>query len=205
MSYNYLKAARKIICIGRNYAAHIKELNNSTPKQPFFFLKPTSSIVTPLSSSLVKTTRPANSTFNGLNEDGTNPGPIFIPRGVKVHHEIELALIVSKHLSNVTKMKPEEVYDSISGVALALDLTARNVQDEAKKKGLPWTISKGFDTFMPISAIVSREKFSSKISKSTKGNRYFIHNPIIIFSSILYAHSLSFTFPKSCISASIKF
>ncbi|AJT02348.1 Fmp41p [Saccharomyces cerevisiae YJM1248] len=161
MSYNYLKAARKVICIGRNYAAHIKELNNSTPKQPFFFLKPTSSIVTPLSSSLVKTTRPANSTFNGLNEDGTNPGPIFIPRGVKVHHEIELALIVSKHLSNVTKMKPEEVYDSISGVALALDLTARNVQDEAKKKGLPWTISKGFDTFMPISAIVSREKFSS--------------------------------------------
>ena len=109
MSYNYLKAARKIICIGRNYAAHIKELNNSTPKQPFFFLKPTSSIVTPLSSSLVKTTRPANSTFNGLNEDGTNPGPIFIPRGVKVHHEIELALIVSKHLSNVTKMKAEEV------------------------------------------------------------------------------------------------
>ena len=117
--------------------------------------------MTPLSSSLVKTTRPANSTFNGLNEDGTNPGPIFIPRGVKVHHEIELALIVSKHLSNVTKMKPEEVYESISGVALALDLTARNVQDEAKKKGLPWTISKGFDTFMPISAIVSREKFSS--------------------------------------------
>ncbi|CAI4050007.1 hypothetical protein N7582_004807 [Saccharomyces uvarum] len=164
MSYNYLKAARKVICIGRNYAAHIKELNNTTPKQPFFFLKPTSSIVTPLSSSLANTKRPTNSSFNGLNEDGTNPGPIFIPRGVKVHHEIELALIVNKHLSNVAQMKPEEVYESISGVALALDLTARNVQEEAKKKGLPWTICKGFDTFMPISSLISRERLSTNKS-----------------------------------------
>ncbi|CAI4051457.1 hypothetical protein SUVZ_14G1560 [Saccharomyces uvarum] len=164
MSYKYLKTARKVICIGRNYAAHIKELNNTTPKQPFFFLKPTSCIVTPLSSSLAKTKRSTNSSFNGLNEDGTNPGPIFIPRGVKVHHEIELALIVNKHLSNVAQMKPEEVYESISGVALALDLTARNVQEEAKKKGLPWTISKGFDTFMPISSLIARERLSTNKS-----------------------------------------
>ncbi|EDO16382.1 hypothetical protein Kpol_1051p31 [Vanderwaltozyma polyspora DSM 70294] len=161
MSYQYLKRARKIICIGRNYAAHIKELNNPTPKQPFFFLKPSSSIITPISLEHEKKSLPNNSSFHGLNDDGTNPGPIYIPRQTIVNHEIELALVMDKYISNVTSEEflASDVYDAISGVALALDLTARNVQDEAKKKGLPWSIGKGFDTFLPISQFIPKDVF----------------------------------------------
>ena len=160
MSFEYLKSVRKIICIGRNYAAHIKELNNVTPKQPFFFLKPTSSLVTPIDSTHNTKSLPKNSSFWGLNPDGSNPGPIYIPNGVTVHHEIEIALVIDKYISNVTSANftAEDVYDSISGIALGLDLTARNVQEEAKKKGLPWSIGKGFDTFMPISHFIPKEE-----------------------------------------------
>ncbi|CAR29280.1 hypothetical protein ZYGR_0Z02020 [Zygosaccharomyces rouxii] len=163
MSFNYLKNAKKIICIGRNYAAHIKELNNPTPKQPFFFLKPLSSVVTPITQSQRRKSLPNGFSYRGLNEDGTNPSPILVPNGVTVHHEIELALIMDKYISNVSPgdFKPQDVYDSISGVSLALDLTARNVQDEAKKKGLPWSIGKGFDTFCPISQFIPKEQFKS--------------------------------------------
>ncbi|QLQ82640.1 hypothetical protein HG537_0H04030 [Torulaspora globosa] len=159
MSYHYLKSARKVMCIGRNYAAHIKELNNTTPKQPFFFLKPTSSIITPIDKDQDRKILPGNSSYHGLNEDGTNPSPIYIPKGVVVHHEIELALVINKYISNVdsSEFGPKQVYDAISGVFLALDLTARNVQDEAKKKGLPWTIAKGFDTFLPCSRLIPRD------------------------------------------------
>ncbi|SCU87249.1 LADA_0E02872g1_1 [Lachancea dasiensis] len=165
MTYSYLNAARKIICIGRNYAAHIKELNNPFPKQPFFFLKPSSSIVTPLATEeLRKAFKVTGSTYKGLEADGSNPGAILIPEGVKVHHEVELALIMSKHVSNASKdtFGPKDLYDSIAGVALSLDLTARNVQDEAKKKGLPWSIGKGFDTFLPISGFIPKELLSHK-------------------------------------------
>ncbi|QEU60651.1 Fmp41 [Kluyveromyces lactis] len=167
MSYEYLNRAKKIICIGRNYAAHIKELNNATPKQLFFFLKPTSSLVTPVGPMSKSRLNPEESvTFNGLNEDGSNPGPIYVPKGTIIHHEVELALVVDKHLSNLNKESfgPEQVWDSISGVSLALDLTARNVQDEAKKKGLPWTIGKGFDTFCPISHFIPKEELFNKVN-----------------------------------------
>lgn len=160
MSFAYLKNARKVICIGRNYAAHIKELNNATPKQPFFFLKPTSSLITPIDQTHVRKILPKGSSYHGLNGDGTNPSPIYVPNGVIIHHEIELALVMDKYISNVNpgEFKPEDVYDSISGISLALDLTARNVQDEAKKKGLPWSIGKGFDTFCPISQFIPKEQ-----------------------------------------------
>lgn len=125
------------MCIGRNFVDHIKELNNQTPSQPFFFLKPTSSILT------------------------KNQGPILIPQGASVHHEIELALIMGKKVqnSNFAAEKSSKSYlDSIAGYALAIDLTARNVQNEAKKKGLPWSIAKGFDTFLPLSEFISKSQ-----------------------------------------------
>lgn len=136
MTLSYIKNARKILCIGRNYAAHIKELNNTKPSQPFYFLKPSSSILEPKS------------------------GPILIPRGVVVHHEIELAIIINKTLKNLDPetFTNQDALDSIDGYALAIDLTARNVQDEAKKKGLPWSIGKGFDTFLPLSHYIPKEK-----------------------------------------------
>lgn len=170
MSFNYLNNARKIICIGRNYAAHIKELNNTTPKQPFFFLKPTSSLVTPDDgNSPSKLSADSGASFLGLNSDGSNPGPIFIPKGTVIHHEVELAIVVDKYLSNLSQEEfgPDEVWGSISGVSLALDLTARNVQDEAKKKGLPWSIGKGFDTFCPISGFIPKEQLLSTDLQNT--------------------------------------
>ncbi|RLV94726.1 putative mitochondrial hydrolase FMP41 [Spathaspora sp. JA1] len=135
MSLKYLDSARKILCIGRNYAAHIKELNNAKPQQPFFFLKPSSSILTP------------------------NSGPFLVPKGVVVHHEVELAFTLNKTLKNLpSDFSPEEALASIEGYALTIDMTARNVQDEAKKKGLPWSIGKGFDTFLPVSGFIPKEK-----------------------------------------------
>lgn len=136
MSLSYIKNARKILCIGRNYAAHIKELNNTKPSQPFYFLKPPSSILEP------------------------NQGPILIPKGVVVHHEVELALILNKTLKNLNPetFSNKDALDSIDGYALAIDLTARNVQDEAKRKGLPWSIGKGFDTFLPLSHFIPKTK-----------------------------------------------
>ena len=135
MSLKYLDNARKILCIGRNYAAHIKELNSAKPQQPFFFLKPSSSILKP------------------------NSGPFLIPKGVVVHHEVELAFTLNRELKNLPDtFSSQEALESIEGYALTIDMTARNVQDEAKKKGLPWSIAKGFDTFLPVSKFIPRER-----------------------------------------------
>jgi len=128
------KKCRKVMCIGRNYADHIKELNNQRPNQPFFFLKPPSSILLP------------------------GEGPILQPKGVRVHYEIELGLVIGRKLLNVDANDTSTWLDAIEQYILAIDLTGRNVQDEAKKKGLPWSIAKGFDTFLPISGPVLKHR-----------------------------------------------
>jgi len=127
-----LKKAGKVICIGRNYADHITELNSARPKQPFFFQKPTSSILLP------------------------GEGPVIRPRGVNLHYEVELALILGKQLRDLNAQDEQAALDAIESYALSIDMTARNVQNEAKKKGLPWDISKGFDTFLPMSRVISK-------------------------------------------------
>ncbi|CCK70804.1 Fmp41p KNAG_0F01360 [Huiozyma naganishii CBS 8797] len=162
MSFQYLKHARKIICIGRNYAAHVKELNNTVPKHPFFFLKPTSSIITPEPPR-------SNDSPRSVVTPGENRSPIYVPRGVQVHHEIELALVMKSTLSNVdpTTFMMEDLLPHVKGVALALDLTGRNVQSDAKKAGLPWTIAKGYDTFCPISGMVPLEQLTPRPTPET--------------------------------------
>ncbi|KAL8370710.1 hypothetical protein RB595_000870 [Gaeumannomyces hyphopodioides] len=127
-----LRNARKVVCIGRNYADHVAELNNAKPKQPFFFLKPASSIVLP------------------------GAGPVIRPRGVDLHYEVELALIIGKDVKDLKADDMEGALDAIDSYALSIDMTARNVQNEAKKKGLPWDIAKGFDTFLPVSNIIPK-------------------------------------------------
>jgi len=124
--------ARKVICIGRNYADHVKELNNARPKQPFFFLKPPSSILPP------------------------KAGPVLAPKGVSLHYEVELACIMGKEVRDLDPDDEKAAIDAIDGYCLSIDMTARNVQDEAKKKGLPWSIAKGFDTFLPISNYIPK-------------------------------------------------
>ncbi|ORZ24190.1 hypothetical protein BCR42DRAFT_365399 [Absidia repens] len=127
---NFFTNGRNIIAIGRNFSEHAKELGNAVPTAPFYFLKPTSSYL-------------------------ANGGVIEIPSGCEVHHEIELAVVIGKTGRDIKK---SEATDYIAGYALAIDLTARNVQGEAKKKGLPWATAKGFDTFTPISDFIPKEK-----------------------------------------------
>jgi len=127
-----LKKASKVVCIGRNYADHITELNSAKPKQPFFFIKPASSILLP------------------------GDGPVIRPKGVDLHYEVELALIMGKQVKDLQESDEKGAMDAIESYAMSIDMTARNVQNEAKKKGLPWSISKGFDTFLPISNIIPK-------------------------------------------------
>ncbi|OGM43907.1 fumarylacetoacetate hydrolase family protein [Aspergillus bombycis] len=125
---------RKVICIGRNYADHITELKNTTPKQPFFFLKPASAILCP------------------------GEGPVLRPKGTNLHYEVELALVMGKTLRDHDPNDEKGALDAIHSYLLGIDMTARNVQDEAKKKGLPWSIAKGFDTFLPVSQEIAKSQ-----------------------------------------------
>jgi len=125
---SFVRTGRKIIAIGFNYAEHAKELDNTLPKEPMFFLKPTSSYL-------------------------GNHGKVEIPRGCVVHHEVELGVVIGRRGRDI----PASQADSyVEGYALAIDMTARNIQDQAKKAGLPWTVAKGFDTFTPISSFIPK-------------------------------------------------
>ncbi|KAG1863622.1 hypothetical protein DFJ58DRAFT_215542 [Suillus subalutaceus] len=128
----FVRQGKKIIAIGRNYSEHIKELNNARTKEPFYFLKPTTSYL-------------------------PTGGKVEIPRGVVAHHEVELGLVIGKGGRDISQDAAES---HIAGYALAVDMTARNMQDEVKKKGLPWSAVKGFDTFTPIGSFIPKSSVS---------------------------------------------
>lgn len=117
----------KIVCLGRNYLDHIRELGNKVPDRAVIFCKPASSI---------------------LSDGGTIQIPTY---STACHHELELALLISKNGKNITE---DQALSHVAGYAVALDLTLRDVQDELKSKGLPWEIAKGFDTSCPLSDFV---------------------------------------------------
>ncbi|KAI7852219.1 hypothetical protein BDC45DRAFT_513731 [Circinella umbellata] len=147
---NFLTQGKKIVAIGRNFSEHAKELGNAVPKAPFFFLKPTSSYV-------------------------ANGGTVEIPTGCEVHHEVELAVVIGKEGRDYDA---SNAMDYVAGYALAIDMTARNLQNEAKSKGLPWSASKGFDTFTPISDFIPKEKINdtSNVDLWLKVNDTFRQN-----------------------------
>lgn len=121
----------KIVCLGRNYLDHIRELNNEIPDRPVIFCKPASSLL-------------------------TNNGEIIIPTySNDCHHELELALLIGKKGKHIPKA---EARSHVYGYAVALDLTLRDVQNQQKSKGLPWEIAKGFDTSCPLSDFVRAEQ-----------------------------------------------
>lgn len=134
MTSSIAASCRKVVCIGRNFAAHIAELKNATPTQPFFFLKPPSSILPP------------------------RCGPVLRPKGVILHYEVELGLVIGKTLRDLDPQDSAAALDGIDSYVLAIDMTARNMQDDAKKSGLPWSIAKGFDTFLPISDRIDKRR-----------------------------------------------
>jgi len=126
---SFIHTGKKIIAIGRNYAEHAKELGNAIPKEPFFFLKPTTSYLRP-------------------------GGRIEIPRGVLAHHEVELGVVIGSAGRDISESQADS---HIAGYALAIDMTGRNMQEAVKKKGLPWTAAKGFDTFTPIGPFIPKQ------------------------------------------------
>ncbi|KAF9002610.1 hypothetical protein BDZ89DRAFT_1105200 [Hymenopellis radicata] len=128
---SFARHGKKIVAIGRNYAEHVKELSNAMPPEPFFFTKPTTSYV-------------------------ASGGVVLIPPGIDAHHEVELGLVIGKGGRDIPQANAQA---HIAGYALAVDMTARNLQNQVKKKGLPWSAAKGFDTFTPIGPFI--EKTSS--------------------------------------------
>jgi acylpyruvate hydrolase len=133
---------KTILCVGRNYPQHALELQNPIPTSPFFFLKP--------ASALVFLTSPTTSptTTIPIPPSSTNPN---------VQHEIELAIEVNSKASRLTL---HNAMEHVTGYRLAIDVTARQWQEEAKKTSKPWTLSKGFDYSCPIGPLIPKETIS---------------------------------------------
>ena len=124
----------KIICIGRNYAAHIEELKNEKPGQPVVFLKP--------DTALIK-----------------REAPFYYPDfSTNIHHEIELVLKISKEGKYI---QPQFAHRYFEEIGLGIDFTARDLQDQCKAKGLPWEIAKAFNGSAPIGDFKPVSEFSN--------------------------------------------
>lgn len=114
----------RIFAIGRNYAEHIKELNNERPDEPVIFTKPDTAIL-------------------------RNNAPFYYPDFSKdIHYEVELVLRICKEGKNVQEKFASKYFDALG---IGVDFTARDLQQKAKDKGLPWDIAKGFNGSAPIS------------------------------------------------------
>ncbi|MBL7921530.1 MAG: fumarylacetoacetate hydrolase family protein [Bacteroidia bacterium] len=119
----------KIICIGRNYAEHAKEMKADLPTEPVFFMKPDTALL--------------------------KEGDFYIPDFTKdLHHEIELVLKICKAGKHIEEQFAHKYYDEIG---LGIDFTARDIQAKCKEKGLPWEKAKAFDNSAPIGSFVKKE------------------------------------------------
>lgn len=117
----------KIICIGRNYADHAKELGNEIPDEPVIFMKPKSALLQPHT-------------------------PFYYPEFTnELHYECELVLRISKNGKYIQERHASNYYN---GITVGIDFTARDIQDECKKKGLPWEKAKAFDNSAAIGKFV---------------------------------------------------
>jgi 2-keto-4-pentenoate hydratase/2-oxohepta-3-ene-1,7-dioic acid hydratase in catechol pathway len=165
-------AIGKLVCLARTYRKHAEEMHTTITKDPLLFLKPASSVI--------------------FNDDS-----IIVPQMSKcLHHEVELGIVIGKKCKNV---KQKDALDFILGYCVALDITARDIQDEAKENGWPWSIAKGFDTFAPISEVVLKEKIKDpnnldlllkvngeiKQNSNTKYMIYSVEKIIEFISSIM--------------------
>ena len=121
----------KIVCLGRNYLDHIRELGNKVPDRAVIFCKPASSLL-------------------------NNGGVIHIPDySNDCHHELELAVLIGTAGKEIASA---DALNHVAGYAVALDLTLRDTQAELKQQGLPWEIAKGFDTSCPLSDFTPAEQ-----------------------------------------------
>jgi 2-keto-4-pentenoate hydratase/2-oxohepta-3-ene-1,7-dioic acid hydratase in catechol pathway len=135
----------KIICIGRNYADHAKELNNDVPAEPVLFMKPKSALLFPAK-------------------------PLYYPEFTDdLHYECEVVVRISKNGKFIQEKFAHKYYDAIT---LGIDFTARDLQREQQKKGLPWEIAKAFDgsaaigNFRDINADIDVNNLSFELKKN---------------------------------------
>lgn len=129
----------KIVCVGRNYVEHIKELDNQFEEKPVIFLKPTSALI----YSREKIIHPKFSD--------------------NLHHEAELVLLIGKKIKNASLNEAE---NAIIGYGVGLDMTLRDIQNELKQKGNPWTISKCFDTSAVISDFILKKDYQLTLNEN---------------------------------------
>ena len=141
----------KIICIGRNYIDHIKELSNQKPLNPVVFLKPDSSIIAKNQNFII---------------------PSF---SNEIHHEVELVIKINKVGKHIDKSFSHKYYDEIG---LGIDFTARDIQSNLKEKGHPWEKSKAFDNSCMVGNFLKKEKLEdiSKIEFSLKKNNEIVQS-----------------------------
>jgi len=137
----------KIICIGLNYQEHAKEMNSPLPQYPLFFMKPDTALL-------------------------IRNRPFFIPDfSNEIHHEIELVVRINKIGKHIQKKFAHKYYNQI---ALGVDFTARDLQNQCKKNGHPWEISKAFDfsaaisDFIPLNGDIQNQTIELKINGKTK-------------------------------------
>lgn len=124
----------KVLCIGRNYAKHAAEMNAAVPAQPIIFLKPSTALI-----RSHEAIRLPSMTSN-------------------VHHEIELVAMIGLGGRDIP---PQRSLDHVTAYAIGLDMTARDLQSEAKRMGKPWSVAKGFDTFAPLGELVPADKIGN--------------------------------------------
>lgn len=137
-----------VYCIGRNYARHIQEMKSERTKDPVVFLKPRSSLI--------------------FNKDS-----IVLPeKSSNVHHEVELVLLIGQKAHQLSK---EESLQTILAIAVGIDVTARDIQSEAKKNGLPWSLAKGFNTFAPVGNFV---EFTPEIDLQNLEIQVLVNNKV---------------------------
>jgi acylpyruvate hydrolase len=158
----------KIICIGRNYVDHAKELNNPVPTEPVVFMKPPTALL--------------------LDER-----PFYYPEFTSdLHYELELVLKIGK---NGRHIQPEFAESYIEEIGLGIDFTARDIQDRCKKNGHPWEIAKAFDHSAVIGGFISAaeldfnaisfelEKNKKIVQRGSSGDMIFSFAEIIVYVS----------------------
>ncbi len=122
----------KILAVGKNYSAHIKEMHSERPDEPVIFFKPETTIL-------------------------RNNAPFYYPEfSNDIHYEVEILLRISKTGKYIDEKFAHNYFDAIG---IGIDFTARDIQWKAKEKGLPWALSKGFDGSAPISKFIDKSKF----------------------------------------------
>lgn len=120
----------KMLCLGRNYELHAREMGASTDGDPVVFMKPPTALV-------------------------RSGGSVMPPSDCgAVHHELELVVVIDRTIRDVAE---EQAYECVLGYAVGLDMTLRDVQSRAKERGEPWTIAKAFDTSAPMSEVARRD------------------------------------------------